>query len=130
MEDPMASLNPSVNPTLSEMQRAVKDTVHLHWQLFLTQGVIMLILGVLAMIWPQISTIAVGVYVGWLFLLSGVVPDAPKLDFVFTLCDKAAKEDCPAWSGEPITAHWGLADPSNAEEGCPLCPRKRTRQGL
>jgi len=69
----MASLNPSSNPTLSDMQRAVKDAVHLHWQLFLTQGVIMVILGVLAVIWPQISTIAVDVYVGWLFLLSGIV---------------------------------------------------------
>jgi uncharacterized membrane protein HdeD (DUF308 family) len=55
------------------MQAAVKDTVRLHWQLFLAQGVIMLILGVLAVIWPQISTIAVDVYVGWLFLLSGIV---------------------------------------------------------
>ena len=55
------------------MQRAVKDTVRLHWQLFLAQGVIMVILGVLAVVWPQISTIAVDVYVGWLFLLSGVV---------------------------------------------------------
>jgi uncharacterized membrane protein HdeD (DUF308 family) len=63
----------SSNPTLSDMQRAVKDTVHLHWQIFLAQGVIMVILGVLAVIWPQISTIAVDVYVGWLFLLSGVV---------------------------------------------------------
>src|SRR4029077_3930289 len=63
----------SSNPTLSHMQRAVKDTVHLHWQIFLTQGVIMVILGVLAVIWPQISTIAVDVYVGWLFLLSGVL---------------------------------------------------------
>ena len=63
----------SANPTLSDMQAAVKDTVRLHWQLFLAQGVIMLILGVLAVIWPQISTIAVDVYVGWLFLLSGVV---------------------------------------------------------
>jgi len=63
----------SSNPTLSDMQRAVKDTVHLHWQIFLTQGVIMAILGVLAVIWPQISTIAVDVYVGWLFLLSGIV---------------------------------------------------------
>jgi uncharacterized membrane protein HdeD (DUF308 family) len=55
------------------MQHAVRDTVRLHWQLFLTQGVIMVILGVLAVIWPQISTIAVDVYIGWLFLLSGVV---------------------------------------------------------
>jgi uncharacterized membrane protein HdeD (DUF308 family) len=63
----------SSNPTLSDMQRAVRDTVRLHWQLFLAQGVIMLILGVLAIIWPGISTIAVDIYVGWLFLLSGVV---------------------------------------------------------
>ena len=63
----------SANPTLSDMQAAVKDTMRLHWQLFLAQGVIMLILGVLAVIWPQISTIAVDVYVGWLFLLSGIV---------------------------------------------------------
>ena len=55
------------------MQRAVKDTVRLHWQLFLAQGVIMVILGVLAVIWPEISTIAVDIYVGWLFLLSGIV---------------------------------------------------------
>ncbi|MGB8709340.1 MAG: HdeD family acid-resistance protein [Methyloceanibacter sp.] len=63
----------SSNPTLSDMQAAVKDTVRLHCKLFLAQGVIMLILGVLAVIWPQISTIAVDVYVGWLFLLSGIV---------------------------------------------------------
>ena len=63
----------STNPNISDMQRAVKDTVHLHWQIFLTQGVIMVVLGVLAVVWPQISTIAVDVYVGWLFLLSGVV---------------------------------------------------------
>ena len=69
----MASSNLSTNPTVSDLQRAVKDTVHLHWQLFLTQGVIMVILGILAVIWPQISTVAVDVYVGWLFLLSGIV---------------------------------------------------------
>ena len=69
----MASSSPSSTPTLSDMQRAVKDTVHLHWQLFLTQGVIIVILGLLAVIWPQISTIAIDVYVGWLFLLSGVI---------------------------------------------------------
>jgi len=61
------------NPTLSDMQLAVKDTVRLHWQLFLAQGVIMVILGVLAVIWPGISTLAVDIYVGWLFLLSGIV---------------------------------------------------------
>jgi uncharacterized membrane protein HdeD (DUF308 family) len=63
----------SSNLSISDMQHAVKDTARHHWQLFLTQGVIMTILGVLAVIWPQISTVAVDVYVGWLFLLSGVV---------------------------------------------------------
>jgi uncharacterized membrane protein HdeD (DUF308 family) len=61
------------NLTVSDMQRAVRDTVRLHWQLFLAQGVIMLILGIVAIVWPQISTIAVDVFVGWLFLLSGIV---------------------------------------------------------
>ena len=42
-------------------------------------------------------------------------PGAPKLDFVFTVCDDAAKEVCPIWPGQPMTAHWGLPDPANAE---------------
>lgn len=41
-------------------------------------------------------------------------PGASKMDFVFTLCDSAAREVCPVWPGQPMTAHWGISDPGNA----------------
>ena len=42
-------------------------------------------------------------------------PEGPRLDFVFTVCDRAAAEQCPVWPGQPITAHWGVADPAAFE---------------
>ena len=50
-------------------------------------------------------------------------PDAPKMDFIITVCDNAAGEICPFWPGQPVTAHWGFPDPSQVQ-GTELEKRK------
>src|SRR5271166_6594687 len=59
--------------SFSDVQHGIREVVRIHSGLFLAQGIIMTLLGVAAVIWPQISSLAVDVYVGWTFLLSGVV---------------------------------------------------------
>lgn len=57
------------------------------------------------------------------------VPGAPRMDFVFTVCDNAAMEVCPVWPGQPMTAHWGIADPA-AVEGDEVTRMMAFRQAL
>jgi arsenate reductase len=54
----------------------------------------------------------------WNEFAEAATPNAPRMDFVFTVCDNAAKETCPYWPGQPITAHWGVVDPA-AVTGAP-----------
>jgi protein-tyrosine-phosphatase len=56
-------------------------------------------------------------------------PGAPPMDFVFTVCDNAAAEVCPVWPGQPMTAHWGIADPA-AVEGDEVTRMMAFRQAL
>jgi arsenate reductase (thioredoxin) len=56
-------------------------------------------------------------------------PGAPNLDFVFTVCDNAAKEVCPVWPGQPMTAHWGVPDPA-AADGSEMLRRQAFRDAF
>ena len=56
-------------------------------------------------------------------------PGAPRMDFVFTVCDNAAKESCPIWPGRPMTAHWAIPDPA-AVEGPPEQIEKAFREAF
>ncbi len=79
---------------LNDMQRAVRDAVRLHWRLFLVQGVILIILGILAVCAPVVSTIVIDIYVGCLFLIGGII----GLVAVFSF------RDMPAFAWSLITA--------------------------
>src|ERR1700675_2239137 len=63
----------SINPDFSAAQRAVAETMREHWGLFLAEGIVLVLLGMLAIVIPPLATLAVTILVGWLFLISGVV---------------------------------------------------------
>lgn len=69
----MAIVDPDLPPGLTDIRRAVANAFRDHWKLFLGQGVVMIILGALAVLAPIMATILVDIYVGWLFLISGIV---------------------------------------------------------
>jgi len=63
----------SFSPGYDEMQRAIKDSLAAHWRLLLFEGIVLIILGILAIAAPAAATLAVDIYIGWLFLVAGIV---------------------------------------------------------
>lgn len=63
----------SISPGYDELQRTIKDSLGAHWRLFLFEGIILIILGILAIAVPAAATLVVDVYIGWLFLFAGIV---------------------------------------------------------
>ena len=63
----------STNPGESGLRQALSQTIHEHWLLFLVEGIILVVLGILAIVVPVVATIAVAILIDWLFLISGVV---------------------------------------------------------
>ena len=59
--------------SLNEAQRSVVDTLRAHWRLYVFEGVVMIVLGVLAIVFPVFATLAVALYLGWLFLICGIL---------------------------------------------------------
>src|SRR5580700_4637661 len=60
-------------PNIEQFQRAVATSLHEHWVMFLIEGIVLVVLGLLAIVVPPIATLAVEILIGWLFLVSGVV---------------------------------------------------------
>ncbi len=63
----------SLNPSQTDMQRAIRGTLNAHWRLLLFQGIVLIILGIASVALPVVSTIVIELYVGWLFLIAGIV---------------------------------------------------------
>lgn len=90
---------PPFNRSSNDMQHAISDALGVHWRLFMFQGVIMILLGVLAVAAPMMATVAVDIYVGWLFLISGIVG----------LVAMFSARDIPAFLWSLITAALSVA---------------------
>jgi len=63
----------SVSPGYDELPRSIRESLRAHWRMFLFEGIVLIILGILAIATPQLATLAVDIYIGWLFLIAGIV---------------------------------------------------------